>query len=213
MNAAEAFKGIFYRYGASFIYLFLKLLFRLRVEGRENIPEGGCILVSRHRSYWDIPVLIAALGRRHRIYFVARKTLLAEHLVLRPFIASYSICIDRENFSLEDYRNVMEAIKSGKIVGIFPEGTTKIPQKIHPGVIRFAEKGGRDFLPIAIDARGPYPPHYPFRYGQLTARIGRPFGLRDLEFDLNGSEDRHERYNQMSELLMERIDRLEEQRA
>ena len=108
---------------------------------------------------------------------------------------------------------MMEAVKSGKIVGIFPEGTTKSPQTIHSGVIRFAEKGGRDFLPIAIDACGPYPPQYPFRYGQLTARIGRPFGLRDLEFDLNGSEDRHERYNKMSEFLMERIDQLEEQRA
>jgi 1-acyl-sn-glycerol-3-phosphate acyltransferase len=208
MNAAEAFKGIFYRYGAVLIYFFLKLLFRLRVEGRENIPEGGCILVSRHRSYWDIPVLVGALGGHHRIHFVARKTLLEEHLILRPFIAAFAICIDRENFRLEDYRNVVEAIKSGKIVGIFPEGTTKQSGEIHPGVVRFAERGGKDFLPVLIDSIGPYPPKYPFRYGRLTVRVGRPFGLRDLEFDLNGVGDRHVRYDKMSELVMGRIDKL-----
>jgi 1-acyl-sn-glycerol-3-phosphate acyltransferase len=208
MNAAEAFKGIFYRYGASLIYLFLKLLFRLQVKGRENIPEGGCILVSRHRSYWDVPVLVGALGGGHRIHFIARKTLLEEQTILRPFIANFAICIDKENFRLEDYRNVMEAINSGKIVGIFPEGTTKHPGKIHPGVVRFAERGGKDFLPVSIDSAGPYPPKYYLRYGRLTVKIGRPFGLRDLEFDLNGSEDRHERYHKLSEIVMTRVDRL-----
>jgi 1-acyl-sn-glycerol-3-phosphate acyltransferase len=208
MNAAEAFKGMFYRFGALALYFFFKLLFRLRVIGRENIPESGCILVSRHRSYWDVPVLIAALGGGHRIHFVARKTLLDEHRILRPFIAGYAICVDKENFRLEDYRNVMEAVNTGKIVGIFPEGTTKQSSRIHPGVVRFAERGARDFLPVLIEADGPYPPTYPFRYGRLTIRIGRPFGLRDLEFDLNGSEDRHERYQKMSQLVMARIDRL-----
>jgi 1-acyl-sn-glycerol-3-phosphate acyltransferase len=209
MDAAEALKGIFYRYGSAILYLFLKLLFRLRVQGREKIPpQGGVILVSRHRSYWDVPVLIAALGGRHRIYFVARKTLLDEHLLLRPFIAAYAICIDRENFRREDYRNVMAAVESGKIVGIFPEGTTRTPQRIHPGVVRFAERGARDFLPILIEARGPYPPKYPFRFGQLTVRIGRPFSLRDLEFDRNRSEDRFTRYERLSQLVMQRVDQL-----
>jgi 1-acyl-sn-glycerol-3-phosphate acyltransferase len=208
VNAAEAIKGFFYWLLAPVLGAIVRVLFRLRVRGWENLPQqGGFLLVARHRSYWDIPLLITVLGHRRRIYFVARKTLLHENPFLAFWVRHYAITIDREHFQVEDLRKVLEAIRSGKIVGIFPEGTTQKPQRAHPGVIRFAERTGSEFVAVRFEARGPYPPQYPFRWPQITAYISTPFSLRDLEFDLGEVSDRHERYQKLADLLMERIDR------
>ena len=40
----------------------------LTVEGLENIPkEGPCVFVGNHRSYYDIPLLLASLDKPHGI--------------------------------------------------------------------------------------------------------------------------------------------------
>lgn len=206
----EALKDWFYRFLAALTVVVMWLFFRLRVLGRENLPrQGGFLLVGRHRSYWDVPLVAAAVGIRHRIHFVARHTLLQENPFLAFFVRLFAITIDRENFRLEDFRKVIRALHEQKIVGIFPEGTTQNPQRVHPGVVRFAERTGSEIVPVRLAARGPYPPQYPFRWPQITAHIGAPFSLRDLEFDLhlNEKEDRRERYQKMADLLMERVDR------
>lgn len=214
MNAPLTWKDWLYRFLAVLVGIAVRVLFRFRVRGRENIPlQGGFLVVARHRSYWDIPLVAIALGGRHRIHFVARKTLLHENKFLAFFVRLFAITIDREHFQVEDMRKVLEAIKSGKIVGIFPEGTTQRPQRAHPGVIRFAERTGSEFVAVRLEARGPYPPKYPFRWPQITAYISAPFSLRDLEFDLGEISDRHERYHKLADLLMERIDRVGLERA
>lgn len=213
MNA-ETIKGFFYWLLAPVLGTIVRVLFRLRVRGRENLPQhGGFLLVARHRSYWDIPLLVAVLGNRRRIYFVARKTLLDENPFLAFWVRHYAITIDREHFQVEDLRKVLDAIKAGKIVGIFPEGTTQKPQRAHPGVIRFAERTNSEFVAVRFEACGPYPPQYPFRWPQITAYISAPFSLRDLEFDLEETSDRHERYQKLADLLMERIDKVGLERA
>lgn len=207
--AIELWKDGFYKFGTVVFLLLSKALFRLRVFGRENIPErGNFIVVARHRSFWDIPLVAMALGPRYRIHFVARKTLIDEYLMLRPFVGAYAITIDREHFRKGDFVKVLSALEQGKIVGIFPEGTTKQGARIRSGVVRFAQRSGREFLPVKIQARGPYPPKYPFGWPKLDIFIGKPLGLRDLEFDLNGAEGRHEREEKLSQLLMQRVDSL-----
>ncbi|GBC76027.1 1-acyl-sn-glycerol-3-phosphate acyltransferase [bacterium HR07] len=214
MNAPLTWKDWLYRLLAMLVGVAVRVLFRFRVRGREHIPaRGGFLVVARHRSYWDIPLVAVALGGRHRIHFVARKTLLQENKFLAFFVRLFAITIDREHFQVEDMRKVLEAIKSGKIVGIFPEGTTQKPQRAHPGVIRFAERTNSEFVAVRFEARGPYPPKYPFRWPQITAYISAPFSLRDLEFDLGEITDRHERYQKLADLLMERIDRVGQERV
>ncbi|OGF53187.1 MAG: hypothetical protein A2Z21_04905 [Candidatus Fraserbacteria bacterium RBG_16_55_9] len=201
-------KDLIYRASTWILTLVLKTLFRLEVVGRENIPKGrGVLLVSRHRSYWDIPILIAALGSRNRIYFVGRNTLL-KNPFFYPFAKGFAILINREHFGREDYRKILAAIEADRIVGIFPEGTTHPTDQIRVGTIRFAEHTQREFLPVRLEAEGPYPPRYPFGFPHMTARIGRPFELNDLERDLTGEEERRERYEHLGSRLMDRIDQV-----
>lgn len=199
-------KELIYRAGTRVLITISRLLFKLKVYGRSHIPQGtGLLLVARHRSYWDIPLLIAALGPLHRIYFVARRTL-NENWLLRPFMGGFAVSIDREHFRGQDYREIVQALEARRIVGIFPEGTTKRSDLIRTGVVRFAERSGCPILPVHIAAAGPYPPRYPFGFPRVEVQIGRPFRLRELESGLNGSESRAARYGKLSLALMARID-------
>ncbi len=213
----ERMKTAIYRLGIPVLTLFLKLLFRLEVVGREHVPANqGVLLVARHRSYWDIPLLLAALGPRHRIHFVARHTLLRNPLFY-PFVKYFAIPINRERFGMDDFRKVVRAIQDDKIVGIFPEGTTRPTPHVRVGAVRFAERAKKPFLPVRIEAHGPYPPKYPFRWPKVRVIIGRPFTLEALEREaltLTGAEGgttrqaRHERYERLARALMARVDRV-----
>jgi 1-acyl-sn-glycerol-3-phosphate acyltransferase len=191
---------------ASILWLVAKILFRLRVFGRGNLPQDGAILIARHRSYWDVPLLAVAVGGRRKIHFLARKSLIKENPLIGLFVKWYAIPIDRENFRRSDYRNVLAAIRSEKLVGIFPEGTTKAVDLPRIGVARFAERTGQKILPVNIITHGPYPPRYPFRFPRVEVRIGRPFKIDELTAKLPPDLGKSERYERLGLMLMERID-------
>lgn len=202
----ELGKDLFYSLAVGILWLISKPLFRLRVFGRESLPQDGAILIARHRSYWDIPLLAVAVGGLRRIYFVARESLIEENPFIGLFVKIYAIPIDREHFGRSDYRRVLEAIESQKLVGIFPEGTTKGSPLPRVGAARLAERTGQKFLPVNIVAHGPYPPQYPFRFPRVEIRIGRPFYLEDLIRGLPAGLERSERYERLSLMLMEWVD-------
>jgi 1-acyl-sn-glycerol-3-phosphate acyltransferase len=205
----EQIKEIIYRVCIPLLALFLKVLFRLEIRGRENVPQDrGTLLVARHRSYWDIPILLAALGARRRIYFIARHTLL-KNPFFHPFVKHFAIPVNREHFGIEDFRKIVRAIEEDKIVGIFPEGTTRPTDEVRVGVIRFAERSGKPFLPVRLEPIGPYPPDYPFGFPRVQVWIGEPISLAELqqEAQLTGRESRAARYEKLARALMARIDR------
>lgn len=202
-------KALFYSFGVSALWLLCKPLFRLRVYGRRNIPKDGAILIARHQSYWDIPLLAVAVGRRPQIRFIARKSLM-RNPVLALLIRLYAVPIDRESFRLSDYRNVLAAIEAKELVGLFPEGTTKGAKLPKLGVIRFVERTGQKILPVKITANGPYPPRYPFHFPRTSIYIGNPFHLEELRALLPRGLDKKESEVRLSLMVMERIDSIDQ---
>ncbi len=199
-------KGAFYLLLYAVLFVSAKLLFRLRVTGREIIKRGhGYIAVARHRSYWDIPIVAVALGPRNRVHFIARRGLMKNPLFY-PLIRLYATAIDRENFSRSDFRNMVESIRREPLVAIFPEGTTRHASDAKAGAVHFAQLTDKELLPVNIVADGPYPPRYPFRFPRLTVTIGQPFSVEDLEKQPALSGPRAERYRLLSERLMTRVD-------
>jgi 1-acyl-sn-glycerol-3-phosphate acyltransferase len=167
----------------------------------------GYIVVARHRSYWDTPILAAAVGWPNRLHFVARKGLFRKVPLASPLIRTFSTVIDRDNFRLSDYRKLRQAVQRERLVAIFPEGTTR--QEVDPkeGAIHFARVSGKPLLPVNIEPRGPYPPEYPVRFPQVTVSIGEPITVEELEDAAGcalGTSDQGER--SLSHVLMERID-------
>jgi len=200
------FKDGFYALLCVILTLIAKVLFRLRVKGREMVEQrSSYIAIARHRSYWDIPFLATALGWRNRVHFIARKGLL-RHPIFNPLIKLYATAIDRERFSKTDLRQTLKALKQERLIGIFPEGTTRRRVDPKAGAIHFARLTGKKLLPVNIQANGPYPPRYPFRFPQVTITIGRPFALSELDDGTAKADTRAEHYRQLSRQLMERVD-------
>ena len=56
------------------IYLYCKIVYRVKVTGKENIPkEGPVIYCGNHRSYLDPPLIVVTAGRHVR--FMAKEEL------------------------------------------------------------------------------------------------------------------------------------------
>jgi len=185
----------------------VKMLFRFRVVGRENLKRDGTyIAVARHRSYWDIPLMVAALGACNRIHFIARRGLMKGNPIAKLAIRAYSTIINRDRFSKVDFRRVLEACKRERLIGLFPEGTTRHRVDAKAGAIRFAALANKLLLPVNIQPTGPYPPEYPFRYPRVTVSIGEAFSVADLEDGVGDGKSRADVNKTMSVRLMERVD-------
>ena len=184
-----------------------KLLFRLRVKGRANIDRNGeYIVVARHRSYWDIPIFAIAVGGWNRVHFIARKGLMKGNVLVQAVIRAFSTIIDRESFSKSDFRKMLTAVKRERLIGIFPEGTTRERVDAKAGAIHFASIAEKDLLPVNIRAMGPYPPKYPFGFPKVTVSIGRSLSVEELSTGIDPESPRSERYRLLSDRLMERVD-------
>ncbi|MGC9530082.1 MAG: lysophospholipid acyltransferase family protein [Candidatus Bipolaricaulaceae bacterium] len=179
-------------------------LFRLSVRGREHLRAGG-ILVTRHRSYWDIPVVCVAGGPTRRVMFLARRGLLRNPL-FAPFVWGFAVVIDREAFGLGDFRRAVRAAGGARLLGIFPEGTTRPGARPKLGAVRFADRLGRPLIPVNLVPHGPYPPRYPLGFPRVEVRFGPPVTVAELAATLPPELPRLERYQRLTDKLMERVD-------
>lgn len=102
--------------------LILRLLFRIRADGIENIPgEGGVIIASNHASFADPPSLGCVIPRE--ISYFAKKELFRVPVV-GPFIAwANGVPVDREGDSARALKDIIRRLKDGWAVLVFPEGT------------------------------------------------------------------------------------------
>lgn len=193
------------------IYIFVKLLFKLEVKGKENIPDNtdDLLIASTHNSYWDPPLIGISFGPRYQIHFIARKGLLTNPLFSLP-VKVFSTTIDRDNFGKEDLIKILKAFKRDGLICIFPEGTTSENAPPKSGTIRLAEKTNRKFLPLKINIQRS-PLDFPFFFAPAKLIIGKPIDLAELKKsslnstrrDLIDQSDLD--YQELSTRLMEKI--------
>ncbi len=203
----DLFRNCVYALVVFLVFIPARALFKVRVQGREMIEAGKeYIVVARHRSYWDIPLLAVAFGIGKRIHFVARKGL-ERNLIFRPLLRLFSTTINREDFSKSDLRRVLDMMRKERLVGIFPEGTTRLEGDAKPGVLHFARRTRKLILPVQLKSEGPYPPRYPFGFPRVTILIGKAVSLAELEKEVEVLPKKpSQRVSVLTKRLMERID-------
>ena len=101
-------------------------LWRVSFEGVENIPETGCILVCNHTSFSDVLVLEATSTRQ--VFFMGKAELFKIPLLKQLITALGAFPVNRGGADITSIKRTISEIHSGKVVGIFPQGTR------HPGV-------------------------------------------------------------------------------
>ena len=128
----------------------------LTVEGRENIPQGGpCVFVGNHRSYYDIPLLLAGLDKPHGI--LAKEELEKIPLLNRWMKLLGCVFVQRDDVraSVRALNDATAIVQGGKSFVIFPEGTRYKGEEggageFKNGAFRIAVKTGAPVVPVAI---------------------------------------------------------------
>jgi 1-acyl-sn-glycerol-3-phosphate acyltransferase len=179
---------------------------RIRIEGRENVPQGGCMIVSNHVSYMDPTTVGWAVARE--IFYLGRKTLFKP-----PFWSWFlPICnvlpIDRDGRDVSGLRNIIKMLKAGKAVLLFPEGTRSSDgalQPAEPGAGLVAIKAGMPVLPVRVFGTFESLSRYQkrLRFHPIRVVIGKPY-LPSIPEGQNEKQS----YPRIAQEMMEKIAKL-----
>ena len=114
----------FYEFIWSILRPIFSLLHPLRVEGLENVPqEGPVLLCPNHSSAIDPILLVIALGRRYPIRIMAKQQLL-KIPVLGAILRGIGVFpVDRGNSDIGAVKTAIRSLKDGWNLLLFPEGT------------------------------------------------------------------------------------------
>lgn len=167
----------------------------LEVIGTENLPKsGGYLLAVNHQSWLDAQVLAVALPVKVR--FVA-KSMLYDFPVLKQLMEMEGAFQIKRGGDPEGLQRLVDALKAGDVVAIFPEGTIPgeedIPRSAvekdtgllqgRTGVVRLALQANVPIVPIGVSGTGQaFPPEaYPrleqlplIKPAPITIRVGQP---------------------------------------
>jgi acyl-[acyl-carrier-protein]-phospholipid O-acyltransferase/long-chain-fatty-acid--[acyl-carrier-protein] ligase len=132
--------------------LLIKCMYRVRLEGLENVPAGGALVVSNHIS-WADGVLLGLSCPRH-----PRMIAFAEYFA-SPWLSWFGrlgriIPIGTTRKSMvESIRASREALQQGELVCIFPEGgitrTGKI-EEFRPGFLSILKETDAPVVPVYL---------------------------------------------------------------
>ncbi|MGZ4452858.1 MAG: lysophospholipid acyltransferase family protein [Nocardioides sp.] len=137
----------------------LKLVFRPKYQGVENVPtEGPAILASNHLSYADW--LFMPLGLPRMVRFVAKDEYFIQPGIKgwfkRTFFAGTgNVPIDRSGASAAEGALIaaQRVLGDGELFGIYPEGTRSHDGKLYrgrTGVARLALESKAPVVPVAV---------------------------------------------------------------
>lgn len=127
---------------------------RFTILGEANIPrKGGAVMAINHIGYLDFAIAgTAALPAGRLVRFMAKKQVF-DHPIAGPLMRGMRhISVDRSN-GAPSYVAALKALRSGEIVGVFPEATisrTFELKEMKSGAIRLAIDSGTPVIPAIV---------------------------------------------------------------
>ena len=129
---------------------------RIYVNGNAKKKiKGGALLISNHSSNIDPIILMFGIYyRRH--HFIATKELFDTKFKRFLFENFHCIEIDRDNFGMNIFRNIIDLLKNDKLVAMFPEGhvtNNEEVQKFKSGMVLMAVSSKKPIVPVYVKVR------------------------------------------------------------
>lgn len=153
-----------------FLYkIYMVIVYRPKVVGKENIPrEGGALLCPNHVHALDSTIIIAS--ERRKINVLAKAELFKLGIA-RAFAKLFGIYpVDTKKKDINSIKISLKILKNNELLMIFPEGTRNgLAKKVKPkkGAIKIAITAGVPIIPIGI--QGNFKP-----FKKVKVNIGKP---------------------------------------
>jgi 1-acyl-sn-glycerol-3-phosphate acyltransferase len=168
----------------------MRVICNIRVEfrGAEMIPEGPLVVVAKHQSFWETFALLSFFDRP---IFILKRQLMNIPVFGQFLVKTGMIAIDRGagvKALLDMTRRAREAVRSGRQLVIFPEGTRRAPgapPDYKTGFAQIYSTCGAPCLPVALNSGLFWPRRTFMRYpGTLVVEFLEPLpaGLPKDEF-------------------------------
>jgi 1-acyl-sn-glycerol-3-phosphate acyltransferase len=185
-----------YPFARSIVAGILKPTYRIKVEGLENFPkEGGVLLCTNHISNFDPPVVGVTAPRK--VFFMAKAELFKVPILKNLLDNFGTFPVNRGGSDREALRTGLKILKEGNVLGFFPEGTRSKNGELGKGQAGagfFALRSTAAVVPCAII--GPYKPFKP-----LHVVYGKPIPMDEYREKKVSTEE-------MSNIIMGEIEKL-----
>jgi 1-acyl-sn-glycerol-3-phosphate acyltransferase len=194
---------LFYSVANTAMRTLLIALTRWEVEGRENVPRTGpLIVVANHLTLIDPPLLGASIPRK--IHFMAKEELF-DSFRWRVIVEAYgAFRVRRGHWNREALRRAAGALDNGWALGLFPEGKRSADHRLQdplPGASLLAARTGAPILPVGISGTEQVNGlGFILERPRITVRIGAPFALPS-----DGEKRTRVRLARQSDYIMEHI--------
>lgn len=181
-------------------------LFRTRLYGSENLPEGGALLAGNHVSYMD-PVLLWCAAPRP-VHFMAKRELWSVPVVGWALPRLWSFPVTRGEPDRAAIATATHLLTEGALVGVFPEGSRAAEDsdglgEAHGGAAFIALRAGAPVVPVAFvgtERVWPRGARFP-RLARTSIHFGVPIDTNAVAPEAG----RRERVARLTEVMMSRI--------
>lgn len=189
-------------------WILSRLVARVRVEGRENIPESGpFVMVVNHQSFLD-PVFVQSHMRRAP-HTLTKSTQFAGGLWAWLLPRGQAIPVRRYRVDPQVVRTVLRRLDEGEGVCIYAEGERSWDGAVQPlrrGTIRLILKAGVPVIPCATAGSYDVLPRWSsaLRRRRVRLRFGEP-----MEFGAHHDrEERDRRVDEVHDRIVSELERL-----
>ncbi|MBP89220.1 MAG: acyl-[ACP]--phospholipid O-acyltransferase [Planctomycetaceae bacterium] len=202
------------------VWLLSRTVYRVKVHGRENLPEtGGALLVPNHTSWIDAILLLLTSSRPIRIIAYAGNF---EGRWMQWLAKLWGAILLTQNPKaiVRELKKATAALNNGELVCIFPEGAITRSgqlQPFEPGMMKILKGTDAPVVPVYLDGlwgsifsfdRGKFfwkwPKKWPYpisiHFGESISNPGDVHHVRRVVQDL-GAHAVQDRSNQSAELI------------
>ena len=178
------------------VWPYFRLIHPLRVEGRENIPEGPAVICPNHTTAGDPFYVVFAFGYKRPMRAMAKVQIMRVPFIGWILGKAGVFGVDRDTTDLKAVRTSMKFLKEGDKLLMFPEGTRvhdgeDVQAKV--GAALFATRAGVPLLPVYIQRKKR-------RFRRNTVVIGEPYYP-----EYQGRKPSTEELQEIAQELMDRV--------
>ncbi len=181
-----------------------RVLFGVRFHNADNEPkaeDGSYILICNHISNPD-PVFLCSGLKNQQPHFMAKKELFKVPILGKLVSALGAFPVNRGGADVSAIKNTIATLKSGKCVGIFPQGhreagKTPMEANLKTGAAMIAVKAQATVFPCCIKTK-----NNKFKlFRRIDVYYGKPIKFEELGYDGEASGE----YARITELMFDRV--------